>query len=103
MNSSCIALLDLSNDLLDFSKIEAVLSLLRPKAQSKRLRLEARLAPRLPATLLGDALRRLLGLAKCCVVPYSLLALAPSPCRRRDQAASEARPDRISARHVKMF
>lgn len=61
--SFCIALLDIRNDLLDFSKIEAnrmeleslpfqpaqeieaVLSLLRPKAQSKKLRLEARLAP----------------------------------------------------------
>lgn len=38
-------------------EIEAVLTLLRPKAQSKKLRLEARLDPRLPAALLGDALR----------------------------------------------
>lgn len=73
--STCISLLDIINDLLDFSKIEAnrmeleslpfqpaqeieaVLSLLRPKAQSKKLRLEARLDPRLPAALSGDALR----------------------------------------------
>lgn len=75
IHSTCVSLLDIINDLLDFSKIEAnhmeleslpfqpaqeieaVLTLLRPKAQSKKLRLEARLDPRLPAALLGDALR----------------------------------------------
>ena len=75
--STCDSLLDIINDLLDFSKIEAnhmelenlpfqpvseveaVMSLLRPKAyhKGKDFSLESVIDPRIPQTLVGDALR----------------------------------------------
>lgn len=73
--ATCVSLLDIINDLLDFSKIEAnhmelevlpfqptkeveaVLTLLHPKARSKRLEMETAIDPSLPPVLLGDALR----------------------------------------------
>lgn len=73
--ATCVSLLDIINDLLDFSKIEAnhmelevlpfqpakeveaVLTLLHPKARSKRLEIETAFDPSVPPVLLGDALR----------------------------------------------
>lgn len=75
IHSTCESLLDIINDLLDFSKIEAnhmeleslpfqpereleaVLTLLRPRLQHKDCKLESRIDPRIPSTLVGDALR----------------------------------------------
>ena len=75
IHSTCESLLDIINDLLDFSKIEAnhmelenlpfqperelesVLALLRPRLQHKNCTLESHIDPRMPPTLVGDALR----------------------------------------------
>ncbi|MFT4300393.1 MAG: ATP-binding protein [Desulfovibrio sp.] len=75
IHSTCESLLDIINDLLDFSKIEAnhmelenlpfqpkkeleaVLALLRPRTQPKNCTLESHIDPRIPPTLMGDALR----------------------------------------------